>query len=159
MVKSPDKVFINIKIYYWPRIDKLLHKIEIKELHIIYKKKSSLYVQIWMPDNVKNPKILVWIHWMDSRGFTGNELYSNFAKYFVKLGYPVILFDQLGSGKSIGKWEFPKKQAHQVKLVIEKSLPVLQDRFYIYEWLLIGLGHSLGGVTVQIILDKSGHYR
>lgn len=123
-------------------------QIEIKNLLIPYKNKKSIFAQIWIPLKLRESKILIGIHWMDSRGYTGIDIYNNLAKFLAKLGFPVIFFDQLGSGQSPGTFEYPKKQVQQVQLVLEKALDILSNRFKSSKWSLIGLGHSLGGVTV-----------
>jgi len=121
-----------------------------------YSKSARLLGRLWLPDKL-NPNLailLVWIHWMDSRGYLALTIYENFAKRFTDIGYPVLLFDQVGSGKSNGKWEFPEYQAQQLQSITEEGIKILRSKLAINKWKIIGLGHSLGGVTLMWAVMK-----
>ena len=135
----------------------------VKEFAVSLDDRGTIYAELWIPEDKENIKdvVLIWIHWMDSRGFSESlELYPNFAKYFAQKGYPVILYDQLGSGKSTGLWEFPKKQADQFITVAKKGLTLIVNEIPSLDankLRIIGIGHSLGGVTLMHAIERGFH--
>ncbi|MFX0063584.1 MAG: alpha/beta hydrolase [Candidatus Hermodarchaeota archaeon] len=135
------------------------HKVELKEFTVKLGERGEIYGKMWYPNFqvTIRPIMLIWLHWTDSRGFSALNIYENFGKTFSQLGYPVVLFDQLGSGeKSTGRFEFPKEMADQFIEVTNHALGILKQNFVEkdFKWQVVALGHSLGGVTLMYAVEK-----
>lgn len=134
------------------------HKVNLKEFTVKLDERGEIYAKIWFPNQVTiRPIMLIWLHWTDSRGSSALNIYENFGKAFSQLGYPVVLFDQLGSGeKSTGTFEFPKEMADQFIAVANHALGILNQNFAKsdFQWRVVALGHSLGGVILMHAVEK-----
>ncbi len=124
------------------------------------RKRGAIYSELWLPNKKSRlkPYLLIWIAWMDSRGFSSSlPLYRNFARFFANIGYPVLLYDQLGSGMSTGTFEFPKEQADQFIATVTKGKKIIRMTFNLKPKeiiSIIGIGHSLGGVTLMHVVER-----
>ncbi len=131
---------------------------KVKEFTVTLGERGGIYAKMWYPNQATiRPIMLIWLHWTDSRGSSALNIYENFGKTFSQLGYPVVLFDQLGSGeKSTGVFEFPKEMADQFIEVANHALGILNQNFVEndFQWQVVALGHSLGGVTLMHAVEK-----
>ena len=107
----------------------------------------ELYRQHWLPDGAPQATLAV-IH-----GFGEHcGRYSDFADWFVPLGFGVHSFDHRGHGKSPGKrghinrWSEYREDVHSFLALVRGQTPDAP---------LFLVGHSLGGL---IVLDYGLHY-
>ncbi len=114
--------------------------------------KYRILGEIWLPSEFLTEKCLIWVHWMDSRGYRSLNLYKNAARFFSSRGYVVVLYDQLGAGRSRpGRFAFPRRSSLHFIKVAERAVKIVREEYpnKVINPHIIGIGHSLGGVTIM----------
>jgi hypothetical protein len=119
---------------------------------------NQLFIKYFKPKNTRFDFsiCLFVIHWMDIRGHKGNSIYNKFGEYFSStIGFPVFIFDILGSGNSKGVFEYPQNQKSQIATVFyhinsKLKLEFLQN----IDWTIIPIVHSISIIPVLTAINE-----
>ena len=126
------------------------------EYFLLYKD-VKLFVKYYEPTTINRElsTCLLFVHWMDVRGYKGNSIYEKMATYFSQeLGIPVCLFDILGSGQSKGTFEFPQKQKDQIKVVYDDLVLKLRENFDSeIDFKIVPIVHSISAVAIMSAIN------
>ena len=128
------------------------------ELYYIPYKEFKLQVKFFKPTNIstKTSTCILFIHWMDARGYRGNPIYNQLGEYYSQnQGLPVFIYDILGSGNSKGTFEFPKNQKDQVATVYHHIIEKLADEYdSAITWNIIPLAQSISIISLVSAISE-----
>jgi alpha/beta superfamily hydrolase len=101
-----------------------------------------LYAQIYIPDAVPAPALLI-CHGMNARGSEGLRIYTRLAEAACKEGFVALVFDFRGVGKSTGSFDYGIGEQQDVKC----ALNYIASRPEVASNTIFVVGHSLGGAV------------
>ncbi len=114
-------------------------------------KDATLYGQIYIPDVIPAPTLLV-CHGMDIQGYHFLKIYKQLAEAACRNGFVSLLFDFRGVGKSTGKFDYGFAEQQDVKC----ALNYLTSRQEALPKKCFIVGHSLGGaVSLYAVQNES----
>ena len=128
------------------------------EFYYIPYKEFKLQVKFFKPTilSTKTSTCILFIHWMDARGYRGNPIYNQLGEYYSQTqGIPVFIYDILGSGNSKGKFEFPKNQKDQVATVYHHIIEKLANEYASeMTWNIIPIAHSISIIALMSAISE-----
>jgi len=104
--------------------------------------KAKLYADIYTPDTVPAPALLI-CHGMNARGSQGLRIYTRLAEAACKMGFVALVFDFRGVGRSTGTFDYGIGEQQDVKC----ALNYLAFRSEVASNSIFVVGHSLGGAV------------